>query len=135
MSADSTASVAIELVDKLRAIKFDKEVSGLVIKEQLADIIAQLLEKTSKNFELYDKKLNVILVCGVNGSGKTTTIGKLARIYRRQGKKYQLLLVIHLELLLLVNYLVGLIKVVQCLLLVKNQLSLLVLLILLCSLQ
>ncbi|WP_342267859.1 signal recognition particle-docking protein FtsY [Candidatus Tisiphia endosymbiont of Empis tessellata] len=87
ISADITASVAIELVDKLRAIKFDKEVSGLVIKEQLADIIGQLLVKTSKNFELHDKKLNVILVCGVNGSGKTTTIGKLASIYRRQGKK------------------------------------------------
>ncbi|WP_341755754.1 signal recognition particle-docking protein FtsY [Candidatus Tisiphia endosymbiont of Ptychoptera albimana] len=87
ISADITASVAIELVDKLRAIKFDKEVSGLVIKEQLADIIGQLLVKTSKPFELYDKKLNVILVCGVNGSGKTTTIGKLASIYRRQGKK------------------------------------------------
>ncbi|MCC8399615.1 MAG: signal recognition particle-docking protein FtsY [Rickettsia endosymbiont of Gnoriste bilineata] len=87
ISADITASVAIELVNKLRAIKFDKEVSSLVIKEQLADIIGQLLIKASKNFELHDKKLNVILVCGVNGSGKTTTIGKLASIYRKQGKK------------------------------------------------
>ncbi|WP_375331124.1 signal recognition particle-docking protein FtsY [Candidatus Tisiphia endosymbiont of Oplodontha viridula] len=87
ISADITASVAIELVNKLRAIKFDKEVTSLVIKEQLANIIGQLLIKTSKNFELYDKKLNVILVCGVNGSGKTTTIGKLAAIYSGQGKK------------------------------------------------
>lgn len=87
ISADITASVAVELVSTLRYIKFDKEVTSLVIKEQLADIIGQLLTKTSKNFELYDKKLNVILVCGVNGSGKTTTIGKLAAIYSRQGKK------------------------------------------------
>ncbi|WP_375333059.1 MULTISPECIES: signal recognition particle-docking protein FtsY [unclassified Candidatus Tisiphia] len=87
ISSDITPSVAIELVSKLRSIKFDKEVSSLVIKEQLANIIGQLLIKTSKNFELYDKKLNVILVCGVNGSGKTTTIGKLAAIYSGQGKK------------------------------------------------
>ncbi|WP_341760967.1 signal recognition particle-docking protein FtsY [Candidatus Tisiphia endosymbiont of Thecophora atra] len=87
ISSDITPSVAIELVSKLRYIKFDKEVSSLVIKEQLANIIGQLLIKTSKPFELYDKKLNVILVCGVNGSGKTTTIGKLAAIYSGQGKK------------------------------------------------
>ncbi|WP_341754617.1 signal recognition particle-docking protein FtsY [Candidatus Tisiphia endosymbiont of Dioctria rufipes] len=87
ISSDITPSVAIELVSKLRSIKFDKEVSSLVIKEKLADIIGQLLIKTSKSFELYDKKLNVILVCGVNGSGKTTTIGKLAAIYSGQGKK------------------------------------------------
>ncbi|MFU7503398.1 MAG: signaling recognition particle receptor family protein, partial [Candidatus Tisiphia sp.] len=87
ISSDITPSVAIELVSKLRSIKFDKEVSSLVIKEQLANIIGQLLIKTSKPFELYDKKLNVILVCGVNGSGKTTTIGKLAAIYSGQGKK------------------------------------------------
>ncbi|WP_341758539.1 MULTISPECIES: signal recognition particle-docking protein FtsY [unclassified Candidatus Tisiphia] len=87
ISSDITPSVAIELVSKLRSIKFDKEVSSLVIKEKLADIIGQLLIKTSKPFELYDKKLNVILVCGVNGSGKTTTIGKLAAIYSGQGKK------------------------------------------------
>jgi fused signal recognition particle receptor len=87
ISSDITPSVAIELVSKLRSIKFDKEVSGLVIKEKLTDIIGQLLIKTSKPFELYDKKLNVILVCGVNGSGKTTTIGKLAAIYSGQGKK------------------------------------------------
>jgi fused signal recognition particle receptor len=87
ISSDITPSVAIGLVSKLRSIKFDKEVSSLVIKEQLANIIGQLLIKTSKPFELYDKKLNVILVCGVNGSGKTTTIGKLAAIYSGQGKK------------------------------------------------
>ncbi|MDR0329951.1 MAG: signal recognition particle-docking protein FtsY [Rickettsia sp.] len=87
ISSDITPSVAIELVSKLRSIKFDREVSSLVIKEKLADIIGQLLIKTSKPFELYDKKLNVILVCGVNGSGKTTTIGKLAAIYSGQGKK------------------------------------------------
>lgn len=87
ISSDITHSVAVELISKLRSIKFDKEVSPEVIKEQLAEIIVTILEKTNKPFELQDKKPNVILVCGVNGSGKTTSIGKLATLYIRQGKK------------------------------------------------
>ncbi|MCC8417273.1 MAG: signal recognition particle-docking protein FtsY [Rickettsia endosymbiont of Bryobia graminum] len=87
ITSDITHSVAIELINKLRSIKFDKEVSPEVIKEQLAEIIVNILEKNTKPFELQDKKPNIILVCGVNGSGKTTSIGKLATLYIQQGKK------------------------------------------------
>jgi fused signal recognition particle receptor len=87
ITSDITHSVVVELISKLRSIKFDKEVSPEVIKEQLAEIIAAILEKNAKPFELQDRKLNVILVCGVNGSGKTTSIGKLATLYIQQGKK------------------------------------------------
>ncbi len=87
ISSNITPSIAVDLVNKLRSVKFNKEVSSLIIKEQLANIIKQLLIKTSKPLELYNKKLNVILVCGVNGSGKTTSIGKLANHYSRQGKR------------------------------------------------
>ncbi len=87
ISSDITSSVAVELIKKLSLIKFDQEVSALVIKEELAKIIGELLIKTHKSFELADKKPNIILICGVNGSGKTTSIGKLADIYVKQGKK------------------------------------------------
>lgn len=87
ISADITISVAAQIISNLKTIKFDKEVSGNIIKKQLAIIIEQLLSKTCVPFILEEKKLNVILVCGVNGSGKTTTIGKLAMEYRQQGKK------------------------------------------------
>jgi fused signal recognition particle receptor len=92
ISADITPLVAMEIISKLRSIKFDKEVTGQIIKEQLAKIIGELLITTNKafdlpNFDLPNNKLNIILVCGVNGSGKTTSIGKLANIYTEQGKK------------------------------------------------
>lgn len=87
ISADITPLVAIEIINKVRLIKFDKEVTGQVVKEQLAQIISELLMASCKDFDLAGDKLNIILVCGVNGSGKTTTIGKLANIYVKQGKK------------------------------------------------
>ena len=46
---------------------------------------------------LEDGRLNVILMVGVNGVGKTTTIGKLAYRYKMEGKKSCLLQVTHLE--------------------------------------
>jgi len=87
ISADITTSVAAEIISNLKTIKFDKEVSGNTIKEELAKLIEQSLLKTCIPFTLEKKKLNVILVCGVNGSGKTTTIGKLAMEFKKQGKK------------------------------------------------
>jgi fused signal recognition particle receptor len=87
ISSDITPSVATELVGTLQNIKFDKEISSLLIKEKLVEIITELLAKTHKVFELHNIKLNIILVCGVNGSGKTTSIGKLASQYIKQGKK------------------------------------------------
>ncbi|WP_341763623.1 signal recognition particle-docking protein FtsY [Candidatus Tisiphia endosymbiont of Beris chalybata] len=86
ISSDITHSVATEIITKLRSIKFDAEASSAIIKGKLAEILVNLLNQKHE-FELLAKKLNVILVCGVNGSGKTTTIGKLATIYSQQGKK------------------------------------------------
>ncbi|WP_375326545.1 signal recognition particle-docking protein FtsY [Candidatus Tisiphia endosymbiont of Nemotelus uliginosus] len=86
ISSDITHSVATAIVGKLRSIKFDPETSSAIIKEKLAEIIVNMLDQQHE-FELLPTKLNVILVCGVNGSGKTTTIGKLATSYSQQGKK------------------------------------------------
>jgi fused signal recognition particle receptor len=87
ISADIGSLVASELVTSLKSIKFDKEVTGDVIKNTLADLINTILTETEKPFSLLENKLNVILVCGVNGNGKTTTIGKLAYHYKNCGKK------------------------------------------------
>lgn len=86
ITADITPLVATELVNHLRSLKFS-EVTPAIIKSKLAEFIVAIFNKTSELLELQDKKLNVILVCGVNGSGKTTTIGKLATLYASQGKK------------------------------------------------
>lgn len=87
IESDIGSKVASDLADSLRKMKFDKEVEAAVIKEQLAELINKSLEVNNAEFALVNGALNVVLVCGVNGNGKTTTIGKLAAHYINQGKK------------------------------------------------
>ena len=56
------------------------------IKTVLADEIAEIMEPVAKPMPLFAKTPQVVLVVGVNGSGKTTTIGKLASQFRAAGK-------------------------------------------------
>jgi fused signal recognition particle receptor len=87
ISADLGSLVASQLVASLKSIKFDKEVTSDVIKNTLAGLINNILLELDEQLSLFNNKLNVILVCGVNGNGKTTTIGKLAHYYKNCGKK------------------------------------------------
>ena len=58
------------------------------IKQALAEEIAAILEPVAQPLRLDPaKKPHVVLVVGVNGTGKTTTIGKMAQSYREQGKR------------------------------------------------
>lgn len=57
------------------------------IYEVLKDVMTEFLITEGNELDIVDGELNVILVVGVNGVGKTTTIGKLARKYKSQGKK------------------------------------------------
>lgn len=79
----ATASRAAALLAKSR---FDQEVGPDEIKAALADEIATVLEPVAVPL-IPDpaRKPHVVLVVGVNGSGKTTTIGKLAKSFRDQG--------------------------------------------------
>ncbi len=86
ITSDITPTVAADLVNNLRSLKFS-EITPAIVKTKLAEFIVAVLTKTNESLELAEQKLNVILVCGVNGSGKTTTIGKLATFYSSQGKK------------------------------------------------
>jgi len=86
ISADVGIKVAGIIIDLLRSRKFDKDISPEDIKSELALIISELMDKFDHQFQL-NEGLNIILVCGVNGSGKTTSIGKLASIYISEGKK------------------------------------------------
>jgi fused signal recognition particle receptor len=86
ISADVGIKVAGIIIDLLRSRKFDKDITPEDIKSELALIISELMNKFDHQFQL-NEGLNIILVCGVNGNGKTTSIGKLASIYIREGKK------------------------------------------------
>ena len=86
ISADVGTTTAAEIIDVLRKKKLNKEISPEEIKTELANIIADILSLQDHSFRI-NNNLNIILLCGVNGNGKTTTIGKLASSYIQQNKK------------------------------------------------
>ena len=63
-----------------------KKLSVKEIKELLANEIARIMDSVAKPLPIYSQKPQVVLVVGVNGSGKTTTIGKLASQFKAAGK-------------------------------------------------
>ena len=86
ISADLGTEVARRVIENFRRTRFGKEVTDEEIREALADEIAAILEPVARPLELDPKrKPHVVLVVGVNGTGKTTTIGKMAQAYREQG--------------------------------------------------
>lgn len=86
ISADLGVATAAKITANFARTRFDKEVDSDEVKVALAEEIEQLLEPVAKPFTVNPElKPHVVLVCGVNGSGKTTSIGKLAAQLRSQG--------------------------------------------------
>lgn len=85
--ADLGPKAAAELSANLSKSKFGKEVTDTEVREALAENIASMLEGAAAaiDFDAGPKPF-VVLVVGVNGTGKTTTIGKLAHSLREEGK-------------------------------------------------
>lgn len=91
IAADLGVSTAAKLTANLAKTRFDKDVDPLEVREALAEDIARILEPVAQPLELKpEAKPQVILVVGVNGSGKTTTIGKLAKLYGGEGRSVML---------------------------------------------
>lgn len=83
--ADIGVNTSIELVEKIRdRVKDEKIGDAVVIKDWLKEEITKILTKNNKPLELPSP--SVMLVIGVNGVGKTTTIGKMALKYKNEGK-------------------------------------------------
>ena len=86
--ADLGPASAEKLTAELANEKFDKNIKPDEVRVFLAKKIEETLVEIARPVELdNNQKPNVILVVGVNGTGKTTTIGKLAHQYSGQGKK------------------------------------------------
>ena len=86
--ADMGAGQAARLAAAVGKGRYDAEISGAELKSILADEIAALLAPVQKPLTVEEgKKPFVILVAGVNGTGKTTTIGKLAKRLGEEGAK------------------------------------------------
>ena len=88
IAADLGTEVARRVIASFRRTRFGKEVTDEEIKQALAEEIAAILAPVAQPLRLDPaKQPHVVLVVGVNGTGKTTTIGKLAQSYREQGKR------------------------------------------------
>ena len=91
IAGDLGAATAAELTATLAQQRFGKEVTAGEVRQVLADQIADLLAPVEGTLAIEnDAKPHVILVAGVNGTGKTTTIGKLARRLGGEGKRVML---------------------------------------------
>lgn len=85
LSADLGINVAEKIIARFSKEKFDKECDEIEIKTTLAAQIAELMKKREKSFVIdTNKKPFVILMAGVNGGGKTTTIGKLTAKFQQK---------------------------------------------------
>lgn len=91
ISADLGTAAAARLAERVRRHKFDGEVTAQALAGALADGITEILEPVAAPLvPQADNRPHVVLLVGVNGSGKTTTAGKLAQQWRQEGKSVML---------------------------------------------
>lgn len=87
IAADMGVDTALRVTANMAEGRFGKRLSVDEIKGLLAHEVGRILEPVARPMPLYPKTPQVVLVVGVNGSGKTTTIGKLASQFKAAGKK------------------------------------------------
>ncbi len=91
IQADLGVETAMRITDTLASERYGKDVSGEDVSRIMAGEITKVLSPVAKPLELdLSHKPHVILVVGVNGTGKTTTIGKLAAKLSGAGLKVML---------------------------------------------
>ena len=86
IQADMGVETAVQVTANIAEGRYGKRVSVAEIKSALAAEVARIMEPVARPMPLYPTKPQVVLVVGVNGSGKTTTIGKLASQFKAAGK-------------------------------------------------
>ncbi|MCL6639214.1 MAG: signal recognition particle-docking protein FtsY [Firmicutes bacterium] len=88
VQADVGVNTAVELVGRLRLTVRERRISDAgELKPVLKELIREMLGEDTVPIRVNGREPAVIMVVGVNGVGKTTTIGKLAHYYKTEGKK------------------------------------------------
>src|ERR1700760_2254578 len=91
LRADLGTEVAVRIADAVGTGRYDKSISADEVKSVVATEVEKVLAPVAKPLIIDEtKKPFVVLVVGVNGSGKTTTIGKLAAEFSAEGRKVML---------------------------------------------
>ena len=86
ITADMGAETSMRVAANMAEGRFGRKFSIAELKDLMAAEITRIMEPVAKPMPIYPKRPQVVLVVGVNGSGKTTTIGKLASQFRAAGK-------------------------------------------------
>lgn len=86
IQADMGVETAVRVTANIAEGRFGKKISTRELKAALAAEVARIMEPVARPLPIYPKRPQVVLVVGVNGSGKTTTIGKLASQFKAAGK-------------------------------------------------
>ncbi|NBE08090.1 signal recognition particle-docking protein FtsY [Paragemmobacter ruber] len=86
IQADMGVETAVRVTANIAEGRFGRRISTAELKAALAGEVARIMEPVARPLPIYPKRPQVVLVVGVNGSGKTTTIGKLASQFKAAGK-------------------------------------------------
>lgn len=86
IQADMGVETALRVTANIAEGRMGRKLSATELKELLSSEIARIMSGVAKPLPIYPKRPQVVLVVGVNGSGKTTTIGKLASQFKAAGK-------------------------------------------------
>ena len=88
--ADVGISTSDKIIEELnKAINYDHITREREIKRELSRILEEIMDKGERNL-MKDEYPLIILMIGINGGGKTTTIAKLANMYKKKGKNVML---------------------------------------------
>jgi fused signal recognition particle receptor len=86
IQTDLGVETAMRVAANIAEGRFGRRIGAQEIKGLLAEEVARILDPVARPLPIYPKRPQVVLVVGVNGSGKTTTIGKLASQLKAAGK-------------------------------------------------
>ncbi len=87
ISSDIGVSTASMIVEKIKKENLSKELDIKQLKQLISAEIYEIMNVSTSILKIKEDKLNIWLFVGVNGSGKTTTIGKIANQEKDNGKK------------------------------------------------
>lgn len=90
MTSDVGVDTSLEIIEHIQdRVKRDRYVKtselNFILRDEIVNMLQDSKDATAAEFLSQDKKPYVIMVVGVNGVGKTTTIGKLANMYKQEG--------------------------------------------------
>lgn len=86
ITSDISFETTIKIVENLKSNIKKKNINDInLVKPELKEVVSELLRDNNSKLDVYDEQ-SIIIIVGVNGVGKTTTIGKLASKFKKEGK-------------------------------------------------